>query len=56
MIKQLTSFLNYAIFAEIALVIFAAVFLTVVIRTLLIRDDITNEQAKIVLQDGQENN
>ncbi len=54
MIKQLTSYLNYSIFAELALLLFAAIFVAVVIRTLLTRSEITQEQAKIVLGDKTE--
>lgn len=53
MIKNITSFLDYGIFAEIALAIFASVFVAIVIRTLLTKTDITKRQAQIVL-DGQE--
>ena len=38
MIKKLTEFLDYALFAELALVIFAVVFIAVVIR------NVTNQQ------------
>jgi hypothetical protein len=41
-------------FAEIALVMFAAIFIAVVIRTLCTRSDITRQQAKIVLGDQPE--
>lgn len=51
MIKKLTSFLDYGIFAEAALAIFALVFIAIVIRTLLMNSDLTNEQASIVLSD-----
>ena len=51
MIKKLTSFLDYGLFAEMALAIFAAVFIAVVIRTLLTNRETTKEQAYIVLDD-----
>lgn len=51
MIKKLTGYLDYGLFAEIALVIFAAVFVAVVIRTLLMRFEDTNRMAHIVLDD-----
>ena len=54
MIKQLTSFLNYGTYAEIALVIFALVFIAIVIRTLLMKSDATKQLANIVLDDEQE--
>lgn len=52
MIKQLTEYLNYGLFAEIALVLFAAIFIAVVIRTLRTKSEITTRQAKIVLGDN----
>ena len=54
MIKTLTSYLDYGVFAEIALVIFAFVFVAVVIRTLLTDGDITRSQANIVLGEQRE--
>lgn len=51
MIKQLTSFLNYGFFAEVALIIFAAVFVAIVIRTLMMKNELTDQQAKIVLDE-----
>ena len=54
MIKKLTSFLDYGLFAEIALAIFATVFIAVVIRTLFANSDETNRNAKIVLGDQEE--
>lgn len=51
MIKQLTSFLDYVVFAEAALVIFALVFVAIVIRTLLTKSDVTERQASIVLSE-----
>lgn len=51
MIKKLTSFLEYGVFAEAALVIFAFVFIAVVIRTLATNSNLTQEQASIVLDD-----
>ena len=54
MIKKLTSFLDYGFFAELALVIFALVFLAIVIRTLLLRGEVANKNARIVLQDNEE--
>ncbi|MFK7769153.1 MAG: hypothetical protein AB8B55_18170 [Mariniblastus sp.] len=49
MIKNLTSYLDYGIFAEIALAIFAAVFIAIVIRTLMTRRDVSEQNARIVL-------
>lgn len=54
MIKKLTSFLDYGVFAEIALAIFAVVFVAIVIRTLLMGTEMTTRQAKIVLGDQEE--
>ena len=54
MIKKLTSYIDYSLFAEVALVMFAAIFIAVVIRTLCTRSEITNRQAKIVLGDQPE--
>jgi len=55
MIKKLTSYLDYGMFAELALVMFAIVFIAVVVRTLMTSRDVTSEQAKIVLGDKAEN-
>ena len=54
MIKKLTEFLDYAAFAELALVIFALVFIAVVIRTLLTNKEITDRQSRIVLGDAND--
>ena len=54
MIKKLTTYLDYSMFAELALLMFAAIFIAVVIRTLRTRSDITEQQAKIVLGDQPE--
>lgn len=54
MIKKLTSFLDYGFFAEIALAMFAAVFIAIVIRTLLTNGDETTRNAQIVLGDKGE--
>lgn len=55
MIKKLTSYLDYSMFAEAALAIFAVVFIAIVIRTLLIKSEIADEQSRIVLGDKKEN-
>lgn len=55
MIKKLTSFLDYGLFAEIALAIFAMVFIAIVIRTLMMKHETAAEQAAIVLGDKTEN-
>lgn len=52
MIKKLIGDLDYSSYAEVALVLFAAVFLLVVIRTLLTRSDVTRHQAHLVLGDS----
>ena len=54
MIKKLTSYLDYSMFAEWALVLFAIIFVVVVIRTLMTRSDETRQQANIVLGDKWE--
>lgn len=54
MIKKLTSFLDCGFFAELALAIFACVFVAVVVRTLMIKRETTNEHANIVLGDQEE--
>ena len=54
MIKQLVHQLNYSICAEIAVTLFAIIFVAVVIRTLLTRNEITDQQSRIVLGDGTE--
>ncbi len=54
MIKKLTSFLDYGMFAEIALAIFACVFIAIVIRTLMLKNETTTRQASIVLGDQEE--
>ena len=54
MIKQLTEFLDYGIYAEIALAIFTLVFIAVVWRTLITSNDETTRQANIVLGDPKE--
>jgi hypothetical protein len=54
MIKKLTSFLDYGLFAEAALTIFAVVFVAVVIRTLMMSKTETSRHAHIVLEDNKE--
>ena len=54
MIKTLTSFLNYSLFAEIALLIFAGVFVAIVVRTLMTKNETMKHQASIVLGDQEE--
>ena len=54
MIKNLTSFLDYSMFAELAVAMFAIIFVVIVIRTLSVRGDITKRQASIVLGDHTE--
>lgn len=51
MIKELTTFLDYSLFAELALGIFTAVFVAITIRTLLIRKSHTQQYASIVLEE-----
>ena len=54
MIKQLVKHLDYSLFAELALVSFAIIFVAVVIRTLVMRSDVTRQHANIVLGDQTE--
>lgn len=54
MIKKLISYLDYSLFAELALLMFAAIFIAIVIRTLRTQSDTTNRHAKIVLGDKPE--
>lgn len=54
MIKKLTSFLDYGVFAEIALAIFAVVFIAIVIRTLMMNSEEAHRQASIALGDQEE--
>ena len=54
MIKKLTSYLDYSMFAELALLLFAFIFVAIVLRTLLTRSEITTQQAGIVLDDASE--
>ena len=51
MIKLLTQQLDYGFFAEVALVIFALVFVAVVVRTLRTQGEVTDRQANIVLDE-----
>ena len=55
MIKKLTSYLDYSIFAELALLLFAIIFVAIVLQTLRTRREITEQQANIVLDDKTEN-
>ena len=52
MIKKLTSFLEYGIFAETALAIFVVVFIAILIHTLMLRREVSEEHASIVLRDN----
>ena len=54
MIKKLTSFLDYGVFAEIAVAIFAVVFIAIVIRTLLIGQQTSRKNSLIVFNDKEE--
>jgi len=56
MIQQILNQIDYSLFAELALVLFAIVFVSVTLRTLLTRSDVTRRQAEIVLHDGPEEN
>lgn len=54
MIKKLLSALDYGLFAEIALVMFAVVFIAIVVRTLFMKREDTKQQAEIVLDEQPE--
>ncbi len=54
MIKLVLSQFNASIFAEAALVMFAIVFIAIVVHTLLIKTETIHEQANIVLGDKTE--
>ncbi len=54
MIKLVLNQFNASLFAELALVMFALVFVAIVIRTLSTRTETINEQANIVLGDKTE--
>ena len=54
MIKNLTSLLDYSMFAELAVAMFAIIFIAIVVRTLSVRNEITDQQARIVLGDRTE--
>lgn len=56
MIKDVVSYLDYSICANISLVIFMMVFVAVTLRTLLFRRDTMNRQAAIVLEEGNKVN
>ena len=51
MIKKLTSYLDYGVFAEAALGIFMLVFIAIVIRTLMMKSEVAERHAAIVLGD-----
>jgi hypothetical protein len=54
MIKQVLNQIDVSLYAELALVLFSMVFVAVVVRTLLTKSEITNQQAKIVLGENTE--
>ena len=54
MIKLVLDQFNASWFAEAALLMFALVFIAIVMRTLLTRNEVTNQQANIVLGDKTE--
>ncbi len=54
MIKQVLEQMNAAVFAELALLMFAIIFVAIVARTLLTRSETTNRQANIVFGDNAE--
>jgi hypothetical protein len=54
MIKQVLNQIDISLYAELALMLFATVFVAVVVRTLLTKSEITSRQAKIVLGENTE--
>ena len=54
MIKNLFDQLDYGLFAELALALFAIIFIAIVVRTILTRRHVTECQARIVLNDKNE--
>ncbi|MBN8600086.1 MAG: hypothetical protein J0M26_03475 [Planctomycetes bacterium] len=56
MIKDVVSYLDYSLCANISLVIFMVVFVAVTLRTLLVRKDSMNQNASIVLEEGNKVN
>lgn len=54
MIKELTTFLDYSVFAELALGMFTAVFVAIIIRTLITARSETNQHARIVLDESDQ--
>ena len=54
MIKQALTQLDYSMFAEVSLAIFALVFVAVTLRTLMTKNETTDRQARIVLGDKSE--
>ena len=54
MIKLVLSQFNASVFAEAALVLFASVFVAIVVRTLLTKSETIQQQANIVLGDKTE--
>ncbi len=54
MIKQVLNQIDISWYAELSLVLFSLVFVAVVIRTLLTKSEITQQQANVVLEDHSE--
>jgi hypothetical protein len=54
MIKQVLNQMDISFYAEMALGLFCAVFIAIVIRTLLTKSEVTHQQAKIVLGESNE--
>ena len=54
MIKKVLEFIDVSLFAEIALLIFAITFVAIVLRTLMTRKEISQQQANIVFGDNAE--
>ena len=56
MIKDVVSYLDYSVCAEISLTIFIVVFIAVSLRTLLTRKESMTQHASIVLEEGKKVN
>lgn len=54
MIKQVLNQIDISLYAELALVLFSMVFVAVVVKTLMTKSEITNQQARIVLGENSE--
>lgn len=53
MVKDVVSFLDYSVCAEISLAIFVTVFVAVTLRTMLFSREQTNHMASLPLEEGR---